>query len=152
MWEVIKCHQFGRCSSTVLPWWLHWKLRMFCQLCLISHVSTLSGPDIFSVAFVPLEPFSSSFFSSFSSCQATQWSKNKQKLFLAKRHPKKKRAGRCGSALFHTCPFKFSRFILSYPIHLSSIFKFSPASSQASYHVWCLCHSSHQHEASLAKI
>ena len=42
-----------------------------------------------------------------------------------------KRAGRCGSALFHTFPFKFARFILSYPIHLSSIFKLSPASSQA---------------------
>ena len=49
--------------------------------------------------------------------------------------PKKKRAGRCGSALFHTFPFKIARFILLYPIHLSSIFKLSPASSQASYHV-----------------
>ena len=43
------------------------------------------------------------------------------KLINTQSPPKKKRAGRCESALFffHTFPFKFSRFILSYYIIFS---------------------------------
>ena len=39
---------------------------------------------------------------------------------------KKKRAGRCESALFHTLPFKFSRFILSYYIIFQIFLSFHP--------------------------
>ena len=35
-------------------------------------------------------------------------------------------AGRCGSAFFQTVPFKFSRFILPYPIYLSFFSSFHP--------------------------
>ena len=37
------------------------------------------------------------------------------------------------------------------PIHLSIMVKLSPSSSQAEYHVWCLCHSPHPRQTSLAK-
>ena len=44
---------------------------------------------------------------------------------------KKKENWPLWECIFSYFPFKFARFKLSYPIHLSNIFKLSPASSQA---------------------